>query len=164
LVKAQDDGNDVMKRNFLKIEGLIKKFFLIDDSPHKVAAGAALGVFWGIMPGEGVATTIVTASIFRFNRLSAIAGILAVNMWMTVVAMPFAAICGGFLFGVDPETLTSNFRSTFDLGLKYFFSVTIFSHLLLPLIVGFFVVSLVISLAIYFFLYFLLKYKKIRFK
>lgn len=147
-----------------KIGRFIEKFFLIDDSPHKVAAGAALGIFWGIMPGEGVATTLVTASILRFNRLSATAGVLAANMWMTVVIMPFAAICGGFLFNVEPETLTSNFKSTFDLGLKYFFSVTIFSHLVLPLIAGFFVVSISISLIIYFLLYFLLKYKKIKFK
>jgi uncharacterized protein (DUF2062 family) len=147
-----------------KISEFIKKFFLIDDSPHKVAAGAALGIFWGIMPGEGVATTIVTASILRFNRLSATAGVLAANMWMTVAVMPFAAICGGFLFNVDPETLTNNFASTFNLGLKYFFSVTIFSHLVLPLIVGFFVVSVSIALIVYFLLYALLKYKKIRFK
>lgn len=153
-----------MKKTFLKIKNFIAKFFLIDDSPHKVAAGAAIGIFWGIMPGEGVATTLVTATIFRFNRLSATAGVLAVNMWMTIVSLPLAAICGGFLFKVDPEILISNFKSTYDLGIKYFFTETIFSHLLLPLIAGFFIVSIAISLVFYFLLYFLLKYKKVRFK
>jgi uncharacterized protein (DUF2062 family) len=147
-----------------KVKYFIKKFFLIDDTPHKVAAGASLGIFWGIMPGEGVATTLITASILRFNRLSATAGVMASNMWMTAVTMPPAAYFGGMIFGVDSQMLIDDFKSTYDLGLKHFFTETIFSHLLLPLIVGFFIVSIVISLSFYFLIYFLLKYKKIKFK
>lgn len=147
-----------------KIKDFIKKFFLIDDTPHKVAAGAALGIFWGIMPGEGVATTLVTATILRFNRLSATAGVLATNMWTTAVILPLAAFAGGFLFKVNPSILINNFKSTYHLGLKYFFTEAIFTDLLIPLLVGFLVVSVAISLVFYFLLYFLLKYHKIRFK
>lgn len=147
-----------------KLSRFIKKFFLIDDSPHKVAAGAALGIFWGIMPGEGVATTLITASILRFNRLSATAGVLAVNMWTTFLVMPLAATVGGFLFHTDAETLINNFKSTHELGWKHFFTETIFTNLLLPLIIGFIIVSAAISLVFYFLLYFALKYHKIRFK
>jgi uncharacterized protein (DUF2062 family) len=149
---------------YRKIKYFIQKFFLIDDTPHRIAAGAALGIFWGIMPGEGVATTLITASILRFNRLSAAAGVLASNMWMTAVTLPLAAYFGGMLFGVSSQILVDDFKSTYDLGLKHFFTETIFSHLLLPLIVGFFVVSTAISLFFYFLIYFLLKYKKIKFK
>lgn len=149
---------------FQKIKSFIKKFFLINDSPHKIAAGAALGIFWGIMPGEGVATTIITASILRFNRFSATAGVLAVNMWMTFAVMPIAATVGGFLFHTNAQTLINNFESTHTLGWKYFFTETIFSNLLLPLITGFVIVSLAIALLFYFLLYFLLKYKKIKLK
>lgn len=147
-----------------KFTEFIKKFFLIDDSPHKIAAGAALGIFWGIMPGEGYATTLVTSTIFRMNRLSAMAGVIATNMWSTFVVMPLAAITGGFLFKENPKTLISNFEKTFHLGWKNFFSESIFTDLLLPLIVGFIVVSVVISLAFYFLLYLLLKYHRLRFK
>lgn len=147
-----------------KIKELIKKFFLIDDTPHKIAAGAALGIFWGIMPGEGVATTLITATILRFNRLSATAGVLGANMWTTIVVLPLAAVAGGFLFKVSPTVLINNFKSTYHLGLKYFFTEAIFTDLLLPLIVGFFIVSIIISLAVYFLLYLWLKYKSIRFK
>lgn len=149
---------------FKKIKYFVQKFFLIDDTPHKIAAGAALGAFWGIMPGEGVTTTLITASILRFNRLSATAGVLATNMWMTAVTVPLAAYFGGKIYGINPQILIDDFKSTYDLGIKYFFTETIFSHLLLPLIAGFFLVSASISLFFYFFIYFLLKYKKIRFK
>lgn len=153
-----------MKRLTKKSKDFIKRFFLIDDSPHKVAAGAALGIFWGIMPGEGLIVTLLTASLFRFNKLSATAGAMAVNMWTTFLIMPLAATMGGFLFHTNSETLMNNFESTHTLGWKYFFTETIFSNLLLPLITGFIIVSLTISLAFYFLLYFLLKRKKIKFK
>lgn len=153
-----------MNKTLDKVKNFIKKFFLIDDSPHKVAAGLALGVFWGIMPGEGLAATLITASILRFNRLSATAGVMAVNMWATVVILPLAAIFGGFLFKVNPEILTINFKSTYDLGIKYFFTETIFTDLLLPLVIGFLIISMAISLAFYFLFYFLLKYRKVKFR
>ena len=105
---------------FEKIKKYLKQFFLIDDTPHKVAAGFALGIFWGIMPGEGVGTTLITATILRFNRLSATAGVLASNMWSTIVVLPLAAIFGGLMFGVSPDYLTSNFKDTYDLGFRYF--------------------------------------------
>lgn len=145
-----------------KLKIYIKKFFLIDDTPHKVAAGFALGIFWGIMPGEGVCTTIIVASILRFNRLSATAGVLASNMWTTFVVLPFAATTGGFLFKVSPEFLIKQFNETYHLGLKYLFTETIITEILTPFAIGFLIVSFLISLFFYFGLYFLLKYGKLR--
>ncbi len=82
-----------------RIKIFFKKFFLINDTPHKIAAGAALGIFLGIVPGEGVMTTLVLASLFRFNRAAALIGVLATNMWTTLAVLPLAAGVGSFLFG-----------------------------------------------------------------
>jgi len=153
-----------MRRYIIKTKKYIKQFFLIDDTPHKVAAGFALGVFWGIMPGEGVGTTLITAYFLRFNRLSATAGVLASNMWMTFVVLPLAAIVGGFAFNISPESLMSSFWDTYDLGWKHFFTETIFLKILTPFFVGFFIVSVAIASLFYFLLYFLLKYKKVKFR
>ncbi|MEI6587524.1 MAG: DUF2062 domain-containing protein [Candidatus Moraniibacteriota bacterium] len=153
-----------MHRYIAKTKEYIKRFFLIDDTPHKVAAGFALGVFWGIMPGEGVGTTLLTAYLLRFNRLSATAGVLASNMWTTFIVLPLAAIAGGFAFHVSPESLTSSFWSTYNLGWKFFLTETIFLKILTPFFVGFFIVSIAIALFFYFLLYFVLKYNKVRFR
>ena len=153
-----------MSKYIQKTKTYIKRFFLIDDTPHKVAAGFALGVFWGIMPGEGVGTTLVTAYILSFNRLSATAGVLASNMWTTFFVLPLAAIFGGAVFRVSPKFLMNSFHETYDLGWKYFFTETIFLKILTPFFVGFFIVSAVIALFFYFLLYFILKYKKLKFK
>lgn len=149
---------------YRKTRLFLEKFFLIDDSPHKVAAGAALGIFLGIIPGEGVIATLVLASLFRFNRLSATAGIFATNMWTTIVFLPIAAAIGGFLFHMNPSNLIQNFDSTYHLGLKFFLSKLILMDLVLPLVVGFIIAALVTSLIFYFILYFSLKYKRIKFK
>ena len=153
-----------MKQLFKKIKNFIKKFFLIDDTPHKVAAGAALGIFLGIIPGEGVTASLVLAALFRLNKLSAAAGALATNMWGTLAILPLAAATGGYIFGINPGELIENFKNTYNLGLKFFLSKVIFFELVLPLAFGFILVAAAISLDFYFLLYFLLKFGKIKFK
>ena len=102
-----------MKKRF---RDYIKRFFLIDDTPHKIAGGAAMGVFMGITPGEGVLITLFFAYIFRLNRLAALAGVLAVNMWTTVLTLPIAAALGGFFFKVSPQVLSAGVQVTLSIG------------------------------------------------
>lgn len=151
-------------RSYRKIRRFFEKFFLIDDTPFKVAAGAALGIFLGIVPGEGVITTLILASVLRFNRLSATAGVLATNMWTTAVVLPLAAVIGGFLFQVSPSELIQSFDSTYHLGWEFFLSKIILKELVFPIVVGFVIAASAISLVFYFLLYSLLKYRKIKFK
>lgn len=146
-----------------RIRDYIKQFFLIDDTPHKVAGGAALGIFLGITPGEGVLATLFLSSLFRFNRLAALAGVGAVNMWTTFLVFPLAAAVGGWIFGISGEVLKQSFNKTTDAGFKYFFGKAIFFDLTLPLAVGFVVVAGAIALIFYFgLLYFLIKRKHLR--
>jgi uncharacterized protein (DUF2062 family) len=146
-----------------RIRDYIKRFFLIDDSPHKVAGGAALGIFLGIVPGEGVLATLFLSSLFRLNRLAALAGVGAVNMWTTVLVFPLAAMVGRWIFGVSGDTLKQNFEKTTDAGFRYFFGKAIFFDLTLPLMVGFLIVAGTISLAFYFgLLYFLVRKKRLQ--
>lgn len=149
-----------MKR---KIKQFLRQFFLINDDPHKVAAGAALGIFLGIVPGEGLITTLILSSIFRFNRLSAIAGVLATNMWTTAVVLPLAAGVGGILSGASGRELMADFDRTYHLGWKFFLSKTILFDIALPLVAGFFIVAGIIAFAFYILLYYLLVNHKIRF-
>lgn len=144
-----------------KLKHFLQKFLLIDDTPHKIAGGAALGVFFGIMPGEGVATTLVIATIFGLNKISATAGVLATNMWTTLFILPLAATVGGFLFHISPQELSREFHQSIELGWRYFFGAAAFLQVALPLLTGFVVVSLAIALLFYLAIYFLLKFKKV---
>jgi uncharacterized protein (DUF2062 family) len=145
-----------------RIRDYIKQFFLIDDTPHKVAGGAAMGVFMGITPGEGVLITLFFAYILRLNRLSALAGVLAVNMWTTVITLPVAAALGGFIFRVNPQALSNDFHEAFNLGWQYLFSWNILRETAIPLIVGYVIEAGIIASIVYFsLLYFLNKRKKV---
>lgn len=146
-----------------KVKRFFKRFFLINDTPYRVASGAALGIFLGIIPGEGVLTTLVLASLLGFNRLSATAGVLATNMWTTALILPSAAGIGGFLFGIKGNNLIADFGHTYHLGLKFFLSKTILLDIAMPLVVGFIIVAGVIALAFYALLWYLLTYHKIKF-
>lgn len=136
-----------------KIRRFFKKFFSIKDTPHKIAAGAALGIFLGIVPGEGVLTTLILASIFRFNRVSALAGVVSTNMWATVAISPLAAGVGSFLFGENSQKLIQEFHLNYHLGIKFFLTKAILLDVALPLVTGFFIVAGSISLAFYFLLF-----------
>lgn len=147
-----------------KIKIFFQKFFAIDDDPHKIAAGAALGLFWGMMPGEGVVTTLVTASLLKLNRAGALAGVLASNIWMTAVILPPSAFLGEFIFHEKSTNLIAKFHETYDLGHRAFFSKLFLLDIALPLLVGFLIVSVAISLLFYGVLYLLLKYNKLKVK
>ncbi|MDD3486823.1 MAG: DUF2062 domain-containing protein [Candidatus Moranbacteria bacterium] len=146
-----------------RIRDHIKQFFLIDDTPHKVAGGAALGIFMGVTPGEGVLTTLIFAYILRLNRLAALAGVLSVNMWTTVVALPLAAAIGGLLFRVNPQALSHDFHRTAALGWQYIFTWNVLSQTAVPLLVGYVVIAVSAAAAVYFgLLYILIKRRKIK--
>lgn len=143
-----------------KIKALFLRFFTLKDTPHNIAAGAALGIFLGILPGEGLATTLIVASLLQFNKASATIGVIATNMWGTIAILPLATVVGGYIFHQNPAYLSANFMQTYHLGLKYFISKAIFFDLALPLIIGFIISAGTIALLFYFIIYYVLKYKK----
>jgi len=143
-----------------KIKNFLKQFFLIDDTPNKIAAGTALGVFLGIFPGEGIFSTLFFATIFRLNKLSATAGVLATNMWTTFLVLPLSAGIGSFIFRENYSNLINqfqNYRHTDTVKEVILFSLSIFSDVALPLLVGFFIVAGAIAIGFYFLLYSFLK-------
>ncbi len=152
--------SEQIKLFFSKIKNFVRKFFLINDTPYKIAAGFALGVFLGIIPGEGVTVTIVLASLFGFNRLAATSGVLATNMWSTFVVLPLAGQIGAWVFRENYQSLIEQFNATYHLGFKFLFSKYIFFEIALPMAVGFLIVSLGIALLSYAVIWFLMNTRK----
>ncbi|EKE19824.1 MAG: hypothetical protein ACD_8C00101G0017 [uncultured bacterium] len=143
------------------IKNFFSHFFTLDDSAHNIAGGFALGVFLGTLPGLGILAMLFALSIFKLNRTSAVIGVLATNTWGTIVALPFATVIGGFLFGQSSVHLSQEFQATYQLGFKYFLSKVIFFDLAVPLIVGFVISAGAIALLFYCIIFYLLRYKKV---
>ena len=117
----------------------------------------------GIIPG-GVASALVLASFFRLNRLAAISGVMATNMWSTIAVLPLAAFVGSAIFGRGYAELVLDYKNCLGFGWEYFFGRVVFFDVTLPLLLGFFVVALVIAAAAYGIMYGILKRNKIRMK
>lgn len=140
-----------------KIKNFVQKFFLINDTPHKIAGGFALGIFLGIIPGEGVTATLVLSSLFGLNRLAATSGVLATNMWSTFVVLPLAGQIGAWIFRENYQSLIEQFNTTYHLGFKFLFSKYILFEIALPVATGFVIVALAFSLLAYLIIWFLMK-------
>lgn len=143
-----------------RIKKFFEKFFLINDTPHKIAAGVAIGIFCGVFPGLGIIITLILSSLLRLNRASAIAGFLIANVWMTTLLLSPAAIVGGFIFMENPEKNMAKFGEINRNSFRSFLEDGIILDMAFSLLVGFLIVSGVTAVVFYFILYFLLKNKK----
>lgn len=88
-----------------KIKSFLRKIFLINDTPHKIALGAACGVFWGALPGTGPAVALGFAFLIKANRLAAVTAGVLFNTWTNFAFFPFAVKLGAFCFGSNAKVV-----------------------------------------------------------
>jgi len=148
----------------MKIKERLKNIYLkivkADDTPHRIALGFAIGIFYGLIPLVGVIFTIVTAFLFRANKISALVGCFVTNTWMTALLILPSVKVGSKIFGLDWQVVwqdlarymkISNFKDMFG---------ALSGDVIIPSLVGFFVIALCISAVGYFVsLYLILKYR-----
>ena len=84
-----------------------------NDSPPRVAAGVAVGVFLGIFPtfGLGLVLAYFFAIIFRINKAAAVAGSLIMNPVTTPFFWSLSAIVGGALIGTERDIILAELRT-----------------------------------------------------
>jgi len=75
----------------------------INDSPHKVAWGLAVGVFLGISPtfGLGIIIALALAILFKFNKAAAILGSFIMNPFTAPFFWTASSVLGAFLANRD---------------------------------------------------------------
>ncbi|MDO8446948.1 MAG: DUF2062 domain-containing protein [Deltaproteobacteria bacterium] len=79
----------------------------INDTPEKIAKGAALGVFLGIYPtfGLGLILAWVGSAVMGWNKAASILGSLIMNPLTTPFFWTLSAFTGGFIFNKDSRLL-----------------------------------------------------------
>jgi uncharacterized protein (DUF2062 family) len=95
-------------KKFLK--STYQKIIKINDSPHRIAGGFAIGIFFGVLPGAGVMAAILFAYIFRVNRAAAFASSLLTNSWLGIVTFVMAVQIGGWVTGTEWHQLYDKCR------------------------------------------------------
>ncbi len=132
---------------FIKL--FIQKLFLINDTPQKIALGAGLGVFVGIMPGMGPLIALFLAFIFRVNRASAVIGSLITNTWLSIVIFILSVKIGSAIMNLDWRTIYYQWISL----LRHFHWGNLFKtsllETLLPIAIGYLILSLIAGVIVY---------------
>jgi len=91
------------------------KVLHIDDSPHKIALGLALGLFIGWMPlvGLHILLAIVFSMLFRANKFAALVSIWVSNIFTFFIIYYPAYLLGRFIVHIfSPNSTTSRRQVT----------------------------------------------------
>ncbi len=150
-----------MKKLFEKIKNFLKsiyqKLIHLKDTPHRIAGGFAVGIFFGILPAAGPMAAIILAWILRVNRIAAFAGGLLTNMWLSVITLVAAVKVGAFVTGSDWQKVLSDCKELMkDFSWRGIFDQKVID-ILKPVFVGYLVVGILAGLLAYVVAWFVVK-------
>jgi len=105
------------KSYWRRIKVLFKKILTTNDSPHKLAMGFAIGVFWGVMPTFGFAIifSLPTAVFLKANKVTAILGTFVSNPFTTPFFYAFSYKMGSFILRLHSFPFSWNIFNIFKI-------------------------------------------------
>jgi len=135
--KRKDGG----KLTWKNVKSFIRRILWINDSPQKIALGAAIGVFWAVMPTFGFAIlfSLPTALLFKANRTSAILATFVANPLTTPFFYAFGYKIGQLVLGHTP----------FSFSWKFLIKAQNLLNVGKSLLIGDFVLAIIIALGTY---------------
>lgn len=151
----------MIKNTFLRFFKLIYlKLFRIHDAPQKIALGFGLGVFLGILPGTGPIAALILAITFRLNRASSLLGSLITNTWISLTTFLFAIKIGSVIMGLNWQQVYNQSSIIFkNFHFKNLLSIS-FLKIILPILIGYFLIGICAGLIAYVIILIVLKRKR----
>lgn len=137
-MKAARRGRFFLKVAVDHLAGLLKKLLALNDSPHAIAGGAAIGMFVGFLPFWGIKTLLCIA-LAGLTRRNAVAAVIAVTLHD--VLTPFAPLLMrlqydiGFFLCTRPHHLPEKIQIE-HLKLQELFRWATFVDVGLPMLLG----------------------------
>ena len=130
------------------------------DTPHRIALGFSIGIFYGLFPFVGIIFTLVTAIIFKANKAAALIGCFVTNTWISVILLFPSIRIGSNIFGLDWRVVWLQIKQYANLqNIKGIFKNTS-CDVLIPLLMGFFILAFSIAMISYVIsLFFILMYR-----
>ena len=150
------DGREADTRWWTSPRSLIRRLLALDDSPHSIALGTAIGMFVGMTPTVGIqmmvilAIAAVTRPLFHFNRVAGLITVYISNP-LTIVPMYAAFYYVGTLLveaPMTPDEFLAQFEAEMDRGwldpLRF-----IFAEVAWPMLAGSLLIATVTAVPTY---------------
>ena len=154
------DKRSLLNRMSRFFKVLYLKLFRIDDSPQKVALGFGLGVFLGVMPGMGPIAALAVALLIKANRIAALLGSILTNTWLSIPVFFLAVKTGSAVTGVSYDRIKDAWFSLIgNFGWDRLARLSL-NDVLIPVIIGYAIVSLAIGVLAYVVAFLIVKYRK----
>ncbi|MBU1929251.1 MAG: DUF2062 domain-containing protein [Candidatus Omnitrophica bacterium] len=131
------------------IRTLHRKLFIINDTTQKIALGAGLGVFAGIMPGMGLLVALFLAFVFRANRASAVIASLASNTWLSILTFILSVKIGSVIMNLEWHSI---YNQWIELLKNFQWQELLKTSLLktvLPIAIGYLILSILAGIIVY---------------
>lgn len=144
-MKKKNKGASIAR--FFKL--LYLKFYRSNDTPQKLALGFGLGVFLGIMPGLGIIAAVVLAGLLRVNRVTALLGTLTTNTWLSFATLVLSTRVGSSIMGLNWHEVYGEWKNIVKTFSLFNLFKTSFNDVLVPMALGFIVVSFCVAVIAY---------------
>lgn len=138
----------------------LRGILYVKDTPHRIASSFAFGVFWGISPLIGLHTmgAFFTAWLLGLNRFVAVAGSYVTNPVTMVPIFTFSIWLGTKIVGMKQILPEIDWKNA-----TFIYLINEVKHLILPFIVGTFLLSTILAIVSYFVIHHIIvRYKKTR--
>ncbi len=135
-----------------KFRKILVKLFRLNNTPHEIAIGVAIGVFIAVMPLYGLHTLMVIIAALLVRRSNKIAMLLGTNISLPPT-VPFITWAG---YEIGRFILRRDFP---DLDWTVFKSITVKKviNLYPPLFIGSLILGIVLAVVFYFLIYFIVQ-------
>ncbi|HTY45610.1 MAG TPA: DUF2062 domain-containing protein [Patescibacteria group bacterium] len=138
-----------MKKFLIKVRQEFLSLFTLNDSPHRIALGAGIGVFLGILPGTGPLAALCVALFVPVNRAALLAGVFLTNTWLTVATFFLSIKVGSAIMSLNWQDVANNWVVFLrDFRLADLLKISCLK-IVLPLALGFLLVGLTAGFLVY---------------
>jgi uncharacterized protein len=125
----------------------LKKLLALEDTPERIAKAFALGVFLAFSPLIGLHIVLGFGLAFfcGLNRLALLLGLFINNPWTLVPIYAAGTYLGGLLIGFPQMPALPNFELRLLGSVDFWGQLAGQWHILKPMIVGSFILSIFLS-------------------
>jgi uncharacterized protein len=121
-----------------KIGRFLRRLFVLDDTPERIALAFALGVFLAFSPLLGLHTFLglLFAFFFGLNRIALLLGVFVNNPWTLIPIYAAGTYLGGLLVGFPSRPPLPHFDLQSVWSSRFWVQLAGQWHLLTPLLLG----------------------------